>query len=76
MNHMHKGLPAQDPRRRYGTGAIWPARRKVTIDELIAIGNRDDAALKPYAERLTDAPSPIVATAARWAVERLGALDG
>ncbi|MBT3551401.1 MAG: tetratricopeptide repeat protein [Rhodospirillaceae bacterium] len=40
MNHMHKGPVAQDPRRRFGTGAIRPARRKVTIDELIAIGNR------------------------------------
>jgi predicted O-linked N-acetylglucosamine transferase (SPINDLY family) len=39
MNHMHKGPATQDPRRRFGTGAIWPTRRKVTIDELIAIGN-------------------------------------
>jgi protein O-GlcNAc transferase len=40
MNHMQKGLVAQDPRRRLGTGVLRPARRRVTLDALIAIGNR------------------------------------
>ncbi|MAF49836.1 MAG: hypothetical protein CMM10_16395 [Rhodospirillaceae bacterium] len=40
MNHMHKGPIAQDPRRRFGMGAMIPTRRKITIDELIEIGNR------------------------------------
>ena len=38
---------------------------------LIAIGNSEDAALAPEAERLLDEPSPLVRGAAIWALGRL-----
>ena len=64
-------------RRVFGGSAIKrTGRDRFVRNVLIAIGNSGDAALKPYAEGLMDDPSTIVATAARWAVERLGALDG
>lgn len=59
-----------------GSAIKRTGRDRFVRNVLIAIGNSGDAALKPYAEGLTDDPSTIVATAARWAVERLGALDG
>jgi epoxyqueuosine reductase len=40
---------------------------------LIAIGNSEDPALRPIAQRLCDDPDPVVAECARWAVERLPA---
>jgi len=40
---------------------------------LIAAGNSGDSRLLPKAESLAHDPSPIVADAARWAVDRLSA---
>ena len=38
---------------------------------LIAVGNSGDAALRPAVLRHLDSPDPVVADAARWALERL-----
>ena len=51
-------------------------RDRFVRNVLIAIGNSGNSDLTPCAEGLTEDPSTIVATAARWAVEQLEALDG
>ena len=48
-------------------------RDRFVRNVLIAIGNSGDAALTPVADRLQSDPNPVVAEAARWAWERLGA---
>ena len=46
-------------------------RDRFVRNVLTAIGNSADPALVPHAQRLCDDPDPVVADAARWAVERL-----
>ncbi|MDE4173694.1 tRNA epoxyqueuosine(34) reductase QueG [Phaeobacter sp. PT47_59] len=46
-------------------------RDRFVRNVLYAIGNSNDPALAPAAARLTEDPDPVVAEAARWAVERL-----
>lgn len=48
-------------------------RDRFVRNVLYAIGNSNDPALAPAAARLTEDPDPVVAEAARWAVERLNA---
>lgn len=47
-------------------------RNRFVRNVLNAIGNSDDPALRPLAERLASDPDPIVAEAAQWAAARLG----
>jgi epoxyqueuosine reductase len=44
---------------------------RMTRNCLIAAGNSGDAALRPSVERHLESESPVVADAARWALERL-----
>lgn len=46
-------------------------RDRFVRNVLNAIGNSGDPALRPVAERLAADPNPVVAEAARWAMERL-----
>jgi epoxyqueuosine reductase len=46
-------------------------RNRFTRNVLIAIGNSGDAALLPVARRLCEDGDPVVAEAARWALEQL-----
>lgn len=46
-------------------------RDRFVRNVLYAIGNSNDLALAPAAARLVEDPDPVVAEAARWAVERL-----
>ncbi|MCM8558348.1 tRNA epoxyqueuosine(34) reductase QueG [Sphingomicrobium sediminis] len=46
-------------------------RNRMVRNCLIAAGNSGAAALRPHAERLANDPDPVVADAARWALERL-----
>jgi epoxyqueuosine reductase len=46
-------------------------RNRFVRNVLIAIGNSDDPTLRPAAQALTDDPDPVVAEAARWAVQSL-----
>jgi len=48
-------------------------RDRMVRNVLIAAGNSGDSRLLPKAESLAHDPSPIVADAARWAVDRLSA---
>jgi epoxyqueuosine reductase len=48
-------------------------RDRFVRNVLNAIGNSRDALLGSEAERLTSDPNPVVAEAARWAVDQLGA---
>lgn len=59
-----RALFAKSPVKRIG-------RDRFVRNVLYAIGNSDDASLKPAAEALIDDPSPVVADAARWATARL-----
>ncbi|WP_192964893.1 tRNA epoxyqueuosine(34) reductase QueG [Phycobacter azelaicus] len=46
-------------------------RDRFVRNVLYAIGNSNDPSLAPAAARLTEDPDPVVAEAARWAVQRL-----
>ena len=48
-------------------------RDRFVRNVLIAIGNSGEASLLPVARRLRSDPNPVVAEAAAWACERLGA---
>ncbi|MGY9045478.1 MAG: tRNA epoxyqueuosine(34) reductase QueG, partial [Rhodobacterales bacterium] len=47
-------------------------RGRFTRNVLYAIGNSGEARLRPVAQGLCKDEDPVVADAARWAVERLG----
>jgi epoxyqueuosine reductase len=51
-------------------------RNRFVRNVLIAIGNSNEHALRPAAERLCSDPDPVVADAARWACERLPPAEG
>jgi epoxyqueuosine reductase len=55
---------AASPVKRIGRG-------RFVRNVMMAVGNSGDAALRPAAARLVDDADPVVADAARWAVERL-----
>ena len=46
-------------------------RDRFVRNVLVAIGNSGDPSLRPAAQPLCDDPNPVVADAARWAMERL-----
>ncbi len=46
-------------------------RDRFVRNVMIAIGNSGDMALRPVAQALAEDADPVVAEAARWAVERL-----
>ncbi len=46
-------------------------RNRFVRNVLVAIGNSNDPALRPAAQRLLADPDPVVADAARWALARL-----
>ena len=48
-------------------------RDRFVRNVLMAIGNSGEASLLPVARRLRSDPNPVVAEAAAWACERLGA---
>jgi epoxyqueuosine reductase len=48
-------------------------RDRFVRNVMIAIGNSASPALRPHAQALCEDPDPVVAEAARWAVERLQA---
>ena len=58
-----------------GTAIKRTGRDRFMRNVLIAIGNSNNVALSPSAERLLDDPAPIVRGAAVWAVARLVAQD-
>jgi len=48
---------------------------RMTRNCLIAAGNSGDAGLRPAIERHLDSEDPVVADAAKWAMERLSAIE-
>ena len=51
----------------------WPGRDRFIRNVLIAAGNSGDAALLPQVRDLMADPDPVVAEAARWALDALSA---
>jgi epoxyqueuosine reductase len=60
-------------RERFRRTALWRARRGGLLrNAAIVLGNRGDSGAVPALERALDDSEPVVRTAARWALTRLG----
>jgi epoxyqueuosine reductase len=70
------GLSPEEFRERFrGTALTRPKRRGVLRNAAVVLGNRGDPAALPALGRALDDPEPLVRQAARWAIERIAALN-